>query len=72
MLAEFKSLGAGVSAVGLSGVGAGIGAVFNGLILGIARNPALSKLLFNYALMGFALCEAIGLFVIMICFIVLF
>lgn len=72
MLAEFKCLGAGASAVGLSGVGAGIGAVFNGLLLAVSRNPSLVKVLFNYAIMGFALCEAIALFVIMICFIVLF
>jgi F-type H+-transporting ATPase subunit c len=35
-------------------------------------NPSLSKSLFNYALIGFALTEAIALFILMITFLILF
>jgi F-type H+-transporting ATPase subunit c len=72
MLAEFKVLGAGTGTIALAGVGAGIGNIFNGLVTSVSRNPAISKLLFNYAIIGFALTEAIALFTVMIVFLILF
>lgn len=72
MVSEFKLLGAGVATVSLAGVGNGIGIIFSGLLGGVAVNPNLSKVLFNYAIIGFALVEAIALFTIMIVFIILF
>ena len=72
MLSEFKLLGAGLGTVALSGVGNGIGLIFNGLLNGVSVNPSISKLLFNYAIIGFALTEAIALFTIMIVFLILF
>ena len=53
-------------------VGVGIGLVFGGLILGYARNPTLKQQLFSYAILGFALSEAMGLFCLMIAFLLLF
>lgn len=52
--------------------GIGIGAVFGSLILGYARNPSLKQQLFSYAILGFALSEAMGLFCLMIAFLLLF
>ena len=72
MIAEFKVLGAGVGTVALAGVGAGIGNIFSGLLIAVSRNPSISKLLFNYAIIGFALTEAIALFTVMIVFLILF
>jgi len=72
MLAEFKMIGAGLGTIALSGVGTGIGFIFNGLLDAMSRNPMLSKDLFNYALIGFALTEAIALFTLMIVFLILF
>ena len=72
MLAEFKVLGAGFGTVALAGVGAGIGNIFSGLVVAVSRNPSISKLLFNYAIIGFALTEAIALFTVMIVFLILF
>ena len=72
MLQEFKFVGAGAATIALSGVGTGIGNVFNGLLIGVSRNPSMNKQLFNYAIMGFALTEAIALFAIMIVFLILF
>nr|YP_009118121.1 ATP synthase F0 subunit c [Stachyamoeba lipophora]AJF22937.1 ATP synthase F0 subunit c [Stachyamoeba lipophora] len=65
-------IGAGLGTIALSGVGTGIGFIFNGLLDAMSRNPMLSKDLFNYALIGFALTEAIALFTLMIVFLILF
>ncbi len=72
MVTEFKMIGAGLATIALSGVGSGIGFIFNGLLEAVARNPSLSSQLFNYAIFGFALTEAIALFTIMIVFLILF
>jgi F-type H+-transporting ATPase subunit c len=72
MISEFKLLGAGLGTIALSGVGVGIGLIFSGLLNSISTNPSISKLLFNYAIIGFALTEAIALFTIMIVFLILF
>ncbi|RVE68977.1 hypothetical protein OJAV_G00073350 [Oryzias javanicus] len=52
--------------------GAGIGTVFGSLIIGYARNPSLKQQLFSYAILGFALSEAMGLFCLMVAFLILF
>ena len=67
-----KFLGAGLATIGLTGAGIGIGVIFSALILGIARNPSLKDELFKMAILGFALTEAIALFVLMIVFLLLF
>ncbi|MGZ8926484.1 MAG: ATP synthase subunit C family protein [Nitrososphaeraceae archaeon] len=72
MLAEFKMIGAGLATIALSGVGTGIGFIFNGLLDAVAKNPSMARVLFNYAILGFALTEAIALFTIMIVFLILF
>ena len=54
------------------GTGAGIGSVFGSLIIGYARNPSLKQQLFSYAILGFALSEAMGLFCLMMAFLLLF
>mgnify|MGYP000648599545 CR=1 FL=1 len=57
-----KMIGAGLAAIALAGAGVGIGIVFGSLIIGFSRNPFLKEELFGYALLGFALTEAIALF----------
>ena len=52
--------------------GAGIGSVFGSLVIGYARNPSLKQQLFSYAILGFALSEAVGLFCLMMAFLILF
>jgi F-type H+-transporting ATPase subunit c len=58
-------VGTGLAAIALAGVGLGIGTIF-------ARQPNLTRMLFNYAILGFALTEAIGLFALMLAFLMLF
>jgi len=67
-----KFIGAGAATVGVAGSGAGIGNVFGSLIIGYARNPSLKQQLFSYAILGFALSEAMGLFCLMVAFLILF
>jgi F-type H+-transporting ATPase subunit c len=67
-----KLIGAGCATIALAGCGAGIGIVFGSLITAVARNPSLTKQLFSYSILGFALTEAIALFTLMVVFLILF
>jgi len=72
MFESAKLIGAGLTTIGLAGAGAGIGIVFAALIQGTARNPGVKQQLFNYAIIGFALTEAMGLFCLMLAFLILY
>lgn len=72
MLNEFKMIGAGLGTIALAGVGVGIGYIFGSLLEGVSRNPSVARMLFNYAILGFALTEATALFTIMIVFLILY
>lgn len=72
MIAAAKLIGAGLCIVSVGGVGIGIGIIFGNLILAISRNPVLKAELFSNALLGFALCEAMGLLSILMAFFLLF
>ena len=72
MLGAAKYIGAGIAAVGLAGAGVGVGIVFSALIQGSSRNPSIKNQLFQYAVLGFALSEATGLFALMVSFMILF
>jgi F-type H+-transporting ATPase subunit c len=65
-------IGAGLATIALAGAGVGIGSVFAALITAFSRNPGLEKQLFAYAILGFALTEAIALFGLMMAFLILF
>ncbi|KAL0295571.1 UNVERIFIED_CONTAM: ATP synthase subunit, mitochondrial [Sesamum calycinum] len=60
MLEGAKLIGAGAATIALAGAAVGIGNVFSSLIHSVARNPSLAKQLFGYAILGFALTEAIA------------
>jgi len=72
MLTAAKMIGAGLATIALAGAGIGIGLIFSGLLQGIARNPSMRKELFNSAILGFALTEAIGLFALLMALIILY
>jgi F-type H+-transporting ATPase subunit c len=72
MLESAKLIGAGLATIGLAGAGAGIGIVFAALINATSRNPSLKQQLFGYAILGFALTEAMGLFALMMAFLILY
>lgn len=63
---------AGAATFGVDGSGAGIGTMFGSLVIGYSRNPCLKQQLFYYANLGFALSGALGLFCLMVAFLILF
>ena len=72
ILTAAKFVGAGAASIWAAGSGAGIGNVFGNLIIVYARNPSLKQQLFTYAILGFAISEAMGLFCLMMAFLILF
>lgn len=67
-----KLIGAGLASIGMGGAGIGVGVVFGKLLEGYARNPEVGDDLFRYAILGFALTEAVGLLCLMMAFLILF
>ncbi len=72
ILSSARFIGAGSASAGLGGAGLGIGVVFGFLLSSYSRNPHLKRELFAYAILGFALTEAMGLFTLMMAFMILF
>nr|YP_010881186.1 ATP synthase F0 subunit 9 [Pellia epiphylla]YP_010881227.1 ATP synthase F0 subunit 9 [Pellia neesiana]WIA66729.1 ATP synthase F0 subunit 9 [Pellia epiphylla var. borealis]WIA66688.1 ATP synthase F0 subunit 9 [Pellia epiphylla]WIA66770.1 ATP synthase F0 subunit 9 [Pellia epiphylla var. borealis]WIA66811.1 ATP synthase F0 subunit 9 [Pellia epiphylla]WIA66852.1 ATP synthase F0 subunit 9 [Pellia epiphylla] len=62
MLEGAKLIGAGAATIASAGAAAGIGNVSSSSIHSVARNPSSAKQLFGYAILGFALTEAIASF----------
>ena len=71
-LAAAKMIGAGLATIALFGVGIGIGNVFSTLIATVGRNPSVQQRVFPFAIIGFALVEAVALFALLIAFLILF
>ena len=67
-----KAIGAGAACSGLIGAGVGIGLVFAALIRAYSYNTKVKEDLFTYAILGFALSEAIGLLSLMMSCIILY
>ncbi|HRY23857.1 MAG: F0F1 ATP synthase subunit C [Geminicoccaceae bacterium] len=67
-----KMIGAGLATIALFGVGIGIGNVFSTLISTVGRNPSVQQRVFPFAIIGFALVEAVALFALLIAFLILF
>uniref|UniRef100_A0A8D0GAH9 ATP synthase lipid-binding protein n=1 Tax=Sphenodon punctatus TaxID=8508 RepID=A0A8D0GAH9_SPHPU len=69
-----KFIGADAAKVGVVGSGAGIGMVFVSLslIIDYARNLSLKQQFFSYTVLGFALSKVMGLFCLMVAFLILF
>jgi F-type H+-transporting ATPase subunit c len=72
LLNASKIIAAGLATISLIGAGIGIGNVFGSFLVALSRNPLLLKTLFTYAILGFALVEAIALFGLMMSFLLLF
>ena len=67
-----KMIGAGIATIALFGVGIGIGNIFSTLIATVGRNPSVQQRVFPFAIIGFALTEAVALFALLIAFLILF
>ena len=71
-IAVAKLIGAGLAAIGLIGAGIGVGNVWASYFQAIARNPAAKEKIGANIWIGFAVTEAIGLFALIIAFMILF
>ena len=71
-VAAAKLIGAGLACFALAGAGIGIGNVFGSYLSGALRNPGAAAAQYPNLLIGFALCEATGLFGFAIAMIVLY
>jgi len=67
-----RYIGAGLATMALLGAGIGIGNVFGNFLAGALRNPGAAASQTTNLLLGFALCEATGLFGLVISLIILF
>jgi len=67
-----KLIGAGIACVSLAGAGVGVGNVFGSYLAGALRNPSAAASQTTNLLLGFALCEATGLFGLVVSFILMF
>jgi F0F1-type ATP synthase membrane subunit c/vacuolar-type H+-ATPase subunit K len=72
MVVAAKLIGAGLSTIALAGVGVGMGNIFGSFLLAVSRNPNEKDELFRFAILGFALTEAIALFALRMAFLILF
>ena len=70
--AALKFIGAGLMSFGMLGAAIGVGNVFAAMLNGIARNPAAEGKLSKYVYIGAGLAEAMGLFALVIAFILMY
>jgi F-type H+-transporting ATPase subunit c len=71
-VAAAKLIGAGLAAMALIGAGIGVGNIFGNYLAGALRNPSAAEGQRGTMLLGFALCEATGLFGLGVAFIILY
>ncbi|MFN9973914.1 MAG: F0F1 ATP synthase subunit C, partial [Phycisphaerae bacterium] len=64
-----KFIGAGLATLPLFGAGLAIGNVFSSYLSGALRNPSAAASQQTNLLLGFALCEATGLFGLVVAFV---
>jgi F-type H+-transporting ATPase subunit c len=67
-----QMIGAGLACTALIGAGVGIGNVFGSYLSGALRNPGAAASQTTNLLLGFALCEATGLFGLVVALIILY
>ena len=67
-----KMIGAGLAMIGAIGAGAGIGIVVSGAVQAMGRNPDASGLITTNMFLGIAFSESIGIFCLVIAFLLLF
>ena len=72
IIAAGKYIGAGLACIGMGGVGVGLGNLFGQFLTGALRNPSAADGQRPTLLLGFALTEALGIFCLLIAFLLLF
>ena len=67
-----KFLAAAIALLPMIGVGIGLGMIFSSYNNAVGRNPSSSEMLDKKFFLSFALTEAIAIFALVVCFIILF
>ena len=67
-----KFIGAGIATIGMGGAGVGVGVIFGNYLAAAIRNPAAAASQFSNLIFGFAVTEALGIFSLVIAFMILF
>ncbi len=67
-----KFIGVGLLSLGMLGAAIGVGNIFAAMLNGLARNPAAESKLAKYIYVGAGLAEAMGLFAMVLAFILIF
>ena len=67
-----KYIGAGIACIGMGGAGVGVGVIFGNYLSGALRNPAAAASQFSNLIFGFAITEALGIFSLVIGFLLLY
>jgi F0F1-type ATP synthase membrane subunit c/vacuolar-type H+-ATPase subunit K len=68
---SLKYIAIGFMAFGMMGAAIGVGNIFSAAVSGIARNPAAEAKIFKSTMIGAALAEAMGLFALVVGFMLL-
>ncbi len=71
-VAMAKYIGAGLATMGVIGAGIGLGVLFGGYLQGDLRNPTAAASQQPMLFLGLALTEAMGIFALVLAFIILF
>ena len=71
-VAMAKYIGAGLATMGVIGAGIGLGVLFGGYLQGALRNPTAAASQQPMLFLGLALTEAMGIFALVLAFIILF
>ena len=67
-----KAIGAGIACLGMGGAGIGLGHIFGNYLAGALRNPSAAASQQPMLFLGLALTEAMGIFALVLAFIILF
>lgn len=69
---SLKYIAIGLMAFGMLGAAIGVANIFAAVVTAIARNPAAENKLSKYAFIGAGMAEAMGLFALVVCFMLIF
>lgn len=67
-----KYIGVGLLSLGMLGAAIGVGNIFAAMLSGLARNPSAESKMAKYIYVGAGLAEAMGLFAMVLAFILIF
>ena len=67
-----KLIGAGIACIGCGAAGIGVGTLFGNYLAAALRNPSAAAGQFGNLIFGFAVTEALGIFSLVIAFLLMF